>query len=185
MFQGSDELKLEVARTSNLFALGAADLGEAEDQQQHHPTGPTSEAPILTGYLWKKSQSASRLDESGSVWYRRWFVLKRDNCLYYYKNQDVSTSVVTIFPPFPRYFRYVLDGRTDEFRPLDNNSIPRLLLLPAERVRSRVMQSIPGRSNTGSTRNGRLLEIREEVGRGRRSAARKSDAGKSARRALS
>ena len=99
MFQGSDELKLEVARTSNLFAVGAAGL-EPQDQQQQQPEqassssmGPTSEGPILTGYLWKKSQSASRLDESGSVWYRRWFVLKCDNCLYYYKNQDVSTRL--------------------------------------------------------------------------------------------
>lgn len=94
MFQGSDELRLEVARTSNLFALGAADL-ETEDQQQQQLAGPPNETPILTGYLWKKSQSASRLDESGSVWYRRWFVLKRNNCLYYYKNQDVSTCVMT------------------------------------------------------------------------------------------
>lgn len=93
-----------MARTSNLFAVGAAGLEPQDQQLEQAPTGPASEAPILTGYLWKKSQSASRLDESGSVWYRRWFVLKRDNCLYYYKNQDVSTPTIMT----PRRFSSLL-----------------------------------------------------------------------------
>jgi hypothetical protein len=59
-----------------------------------------NEAPILVGYLWKKSQSASRADETANnIWYRRWFVLKRDHCLYYYKNQDVSTFFSTAQSP--------------------------------------------------------------------------------------
>jgi hypothetical protein len=54
-----------------------------------------NEAPILVGFLWKKSQSASRGDESANnVWYRRF---KRDHCLYYYKNQDVSTFIFFSF----------------------------------------------------------------------------------------
>ena len=97
IFLGTDELKLEVARTCNILSSNPM---LAPDQ----PTTPTTtgdasiqgttnnEAPILVGYLWKKSQSASRADETANnIWYRRWFVLKRDHCLYYYKNQDVST----------------------------------------------------------------------------------------------
>ncbi|XP_046634957.1 uncharacterized protein LOC124314010 isoform X4 [Daphnia pulicaria] len=92
---GTDELKLEVARTCNILS---ANPMLAPDQPTTTTTGEciqqgtaNNEAPILVGYLWKKSQSASRADESANnVWYRRWFVLKRDHCLYYYKNQDSS-----------------------------------------------------------------------------------------------
>ncbi|XP_057373324.1 uncharacterized protein LOC130694273 isoform X2 [Daphnia carinata] len=88
---GTDELKLEVARTCNILSTNpilAADQSTTDGSQGGNTTD--NESPILVGYLWKKSQSASRADESSNVWYRRWFVLKRDNCLYYYKNQDSS-----------------------------------------------------------------------------------------------
>ncbi len=91
-FTGTDELKLEVARTCNILGANpnlAQEQPAAEGCAEPAPSS-SNEAPILVGYLWKKSQSASRADESSNVWYRRWFVLKRDNCLYYYKNQDVS-----------------------------------------------------------------------------------------------
>ena len=41
--------------------------------------------PVLTGYLWK-------LGGSGVIrsWKKRWFVLKHDNVLYYYKTNEVS-----------------------------------------------------------------------------------------------
>ena len=41
--------------------------------------------PVLTGYLWK-------LGGSGMLrsWKKRWFVLKHDNVLYYYKTNEVS-----------------------------------------------------------------------------------------------
>ncbi|KAI9556589.1 hypothetical protein GHT06_016379 [Daphnia sinensis] len=90
---GTDELKLEVARTCNILSTNpilAPDQSTTTDGSQGGNT-TDNESPILVGYLWKKSQSASRIDESASnVWYRRWFVLKRDHCLYYYKNQDSS-----------------------------------------------------------------------------------------------
>ncbi|XP_045031399.1 uncharacterized protein LOC116925408 isoform X4 [Daphnia magna] len=90
---GTDELKLEVARTCNILSTNpilAPDQSTTTDGSQGGST-TDNESPILVGYLWKKSQSASRIDESANnVWYRRWFVLKRDHCLYYYKNQDSS-----------------------------------------------------------------------------------------------
>ena len=101
---GSDELKLEVARTCHVLSAGAAvATGAAVSlQQQQHQQQPSSdvggnEAPILVGYLWKKSQSASRADETNPVWFRRWFVLKRDNCLYYFKNQEVNIKLIPLF----------------------------------------------------------------------------------------
>ena len=105
---GSDELKLEVARTCHVLsagaavATGAAAAAVSLQQQQQHQQQPSSdvggnEAPILVGYLWKKSQSASRADETNPVWFRRWFVLKRDNCLYYFKNQEVNIKLIPLF----------------------------------------------------------------------------------------
>lgn len=92
---GTDELKLEVARTCNILAVNPVTTDDQANTESSlvgssSTTTTCNEAPILVGYLWKKSQSASRADEASNVWYRRWFVLKRDNCLYYFKNQDVS-----------------------------------------------------------------------------------------------
>lgn len=97
IFSGTDELKLEVARTCNILSANpmlAPDQPTTTTGECIQQGTANNEAPILVGYLWKKSQSASRADESANnVWYRRWFVLKRDHCLYYYKNQDVSTFI--------------------------------------------------------------------------------------------
>lgn len=84
---GTDELKLEVARTCHVLAMDPTpDAKERNDAAD-------ADSSILVGYLWKKSQSAGRVssDDASAVWHRRWFCLRRDNyCLYYYKNQDVS-----------------------------------------------------------------------------------------------
>ena len=90
LWLGTDELKMEVARTCHVLAMSGGkdtDCGKSDVT-----TGNGNDAPILVGYLWKKSQSASRSDEAnGTIWHRRWFCLKKDNyCLYYYKHQDVS-----------------------------------------------------------------------------------------------
>lgn len=89
---------MEVARTCNILGVNPAIAAEDHPADESSlvvsssSSKPTSEAPVLVGYLWKKSQSASRADEASNIWYRRWFVLKRDNCLYYFKNQDVSVA---------------------------------------------------------------------------------------------
>lgn len=45
---------------------------------------------ICSGYLWKLGGYASGTPTN--KWIRRWFALKKDNCLYYYKTDSVSPS---------------------------------------------------------------------------------------------
>ncbi|CAL7950178.1 unnamed protein product [Xylocopa violacea] len=77
---GTDVLELEVARTCNVLAPRVARPGTKEG---------TEEAPLCSGYLWRKSATSSNTDK----WVRRWFALRRDNCLYYYKTDADSQPV--------------------------------------------------------------------------------------------
>lgn len=43
---------------------------------------------ICNGYLWKLGGYAS--GTPSNKWIRRWFALRKDNCLYYYKTDSVS-----------------------------------------------------------------------------------------------
>uniref|UniRef100_A0A182K3W2 PDZ domain-containing protein n=1 Tax=Anopheles christyi TaxID=43041 RepID=A0A182K3W2_9DIPT len=74
---GSDTLELEVARTIGM--LSPLDDGST------HPS-------IYTGFLW-------RYCSSGGKWVRRWFSLRPDHCLYYYKsdsdNQPIGAIMLT------------------------------------------------------------------------------------------
>lgn len=74
---GTDVLELEVARTCNVLAPRVARTGAKES---------TEEAPLCSGYLWRKSASCTE------KWVRRWFALRRDNCLYCYKTDSVSET---------------------------------------------------------------------------------------------
>ncbi|CAH0589127.1 unnamed protein product [Chrysodeixis includens] len=67
---GSEILELEVARTCEVVASLA------------HEGGP---AALYSGYLWR---AAPIKPHHPPRWTRRWFVLKRDNCLYYYKTDS-------------------------------------------------------------------------------------------------
>ncbi|XP_049706947.2 titin homolog isoform X2 [Helicoverpa armigera] len=67
---GSEILELEVARTCEVVASLA------------HEGGP---AALYSGYLWR---AAPVRPHHPPRWTRRWFVLKRDNCLYYYKTDS-------------------------------------------------------------------------------------------------
>ncbi|XP_075980368.1 uncharacterized protein LOC142979379 isoform X6 [Anticarsia gemmatalis] len=67
---GSEILELEVARTCEVVASLA------------HEGGP---AALYSGYLWR---AAPAKPHHPPRWTRRWFVLKRDNCLYYYKTDS-------------------------------------------------------------------------------------------------
>lgn len=71
---GSDTLELEVARTIGVLS----------------PNGTDSSSPALySGYLWRQGGQASGTTAS-TKWVRRWFCLRPDHCLYYYKTDAVS-----------------------------------------------------------------------------------------------
>ncbi|XP_031764665.2 uncharacterized protein LOC116412897 isoform X2 [Galleria mellonella] len=67
---GSEILELDVARTCEVVASLA------------HESGP---AALYSGYLWR---AAPVRPHHPPRWTRRWFVLKKDNCLYYYKTDS-------------------------------------------------------------------------------------------------
>uniref|UniRef100_A0A182F5V9 Uncharacterized protein n=1 Tax=Anopheles albimanus TaxID=7167 RepID=A0A182F5V9_ANOAL len=74
---GSDTLELEVARTIGV-------LSPMEDC--------TSHPSIYTGFLWRYCSGAGK-------WVRRWFSLRPDHCLYYYRseldNQPIGAVMLT------------------------------------------------------------------------------------------
>ena len=53
---------------------------------------------VACGYLWKMSRGGGggggKLDVAGasSRWMRRWFVLRADSCLYFFKTEHVRTT---------------------------------------------------------------------------------------------
>lgn len=73
---GPDELELEVARTCTALVPLASPL--------------RFDAPLYTGYLWRKGTG---MTPRSSQWNQRWFCLKRDRCLYFYKHDKVSTDL--------------------------------------------------------------------------------------------
>lgn len=75
---GSDILELEVARTSSTL------------------TATTTEEKfvLISGFLSRRG--------SNDRWHQRWFTLKNDNCLYYFKSQTVGVQL-------PQSFLMILD----------------------------------------------------------------------------
>ncbi|XP_053692634.1 uncharacterized protein LOC128741083 [Sabethes cyaneus] len=75
---GSDTLELEVARTIGV-------LSPLEDT--------TANPAIYSGFLWRHSNTTP------NKWVRRWFSLRPDHCLYYYKseldNQPIGAIILT------------------------------------------------------------------------------------------
>lgn len=45
---------------------------------------------LYSGYLWRQGGHASG-QATSHKWVRRWFVLRPDHCLYYYKTDAVSS----------------------------------------------------------------------------------------------
>lgn len=68
---GSDTLQLEVARTIDIM----------------HPNNYDNTA-LYSGYLWRPCGYASGIPSK--KWVRRWFTLRPDHCLYFYKSEHVS-----------------------------------------------------------------------------------------------
>nr|CAI5843591.1 unnamed protein product [Callosobruchus analis] len=90
---GTDTLKLEVARTCYALNTSKEDL---------HSTNNT----LYNGYLWKLSGYAS--GTTTNKWIRRWFCLKQNNCLYYYKT-DSDKQPVGVVMLFDQEVRKVDD----------------------------------------------------------------------------
>lgn len=85
---GSDTLELEVARTINALSP----VSEP----------PTAQKALYSGFLWRKSGNNETVK-----WVRRWFCLRPDQSLYYYKNEtdiqplgiiSLTNHVVTQLP---------------------------------------------------------------------------------------
>lgn len=85
---GSDTLELEVARTINALSP----LSEP----------PTAQKALYSGFLWRKSGNNETVK-----WVRRWFCLRPDQSLYFYKNEtdiqplgiiSLTNHVVTQLP---------------------------------------------------------------------------------------
>ncbi|KAM7353346.1 uncharacterized protein ACRADG_005440 [Cochliomyia hominivorax] len=74
---GCEKLELEVART----------LGVLMNEQQEPPI-----QVIYSGYLWRQSGQAKGSPNT-KKWVHRWFVLRSDNCLYYYKTEEDTQPV--------------------------------------------------------------------------------------------
>ena len=91
---GPDILELEVARTCNVLAPkvtgingGATGVNTGSNIAKIN----AKETALCSGYLWRKATSVAN---SGSdKWVRRWFALRRDNCLYYYKTDTVCSFI--------------------------------------------------------------------------------------------
>lgn len=47
---------------------------------------------MYSGFLWRKGNNNLDMPISNQKWVRRWFCLKTDHCLYYYKNDQVSDT---------------------------------------------------------------------------------------------
>uniref|UniRef100_W8AIV7 Putative serine/threonine-protein kinase DDB-G0272282 n=1 Tax=Ceratitis capitata TaxID=7213 RepID=W8AIV7_CERCA len=75
--EGCETLELEVARTIGVL------MHEQEEPQSQ---------PIYSGYLWRQSGQAKGAPNT-KKWVRRWFSLRPDNCLYYYKTEDDNQPV--------------------------------------------------------------------------------------------
>uniref|UniRef100_A0A0N7ZBE3 PDZ domain-containing protein n=1 Tax=Scylla olivacea TaxID=85551 RepID=A0A0N7ZBE3_SCYOL len=76
---GCDTLRLEVARTCDVLT----------------PLVTQDPTPFCAGYLYKlgSAQHAAGAPAIVRKWHRRWFVLKKDHCLYYYKSEMVGFHI--------------------------------------------------------------------------------------------
>lgn len=73
---GSDVLELEVARTAGHISLESVDAATPS---------------LYSGYLWRQGGQPNTSEQhKNKKWIRRWFSLRPDHCLYFYKTESVS-----------------------------------------------------------------------------------------------
>ncbi|XP_058815327.1 uncharacterized protein LOC131678908 isoform X7 [Topomyia yanbarensis] len=91
---GSDTLELEVARTIGV-------LSPLEDS--------TTNPAIYSGFLWRHSNTTP------NKWVRRWFSLRPDHCLYYYKSELDNQPIGAIILTNHKVERLVMDAAGRQF----------------------------------------------------------------------
>ncbi|XP_044589725.1 uncharacterized protein LOC123268575 isoform X1 [Cotesia glomerata] len=79
---GPDILELEVARTCNVLAPRVA-----------RSPKESGDVAVYSGYLWRRATTVNPAGIATDKWVRRWFALRRDNCLYYYKTDSDAQPV--------------------------------------------------------------------------------------------
>lgn len=94
---GCDELELGLARVE----CGLAEL--EEDPMNLALCRLDDSLKVLhMGYLWKLSRSTASSGSGGglitSKWSKRWFILRGDACLYFFKRESVRATCCVLLP---------------------------------------------------------------------------------------
>ncbi|KAH8271738.1 hypothetical protein KR044_003402, partial [Drosophila immigrans] len=119
---GCEKLELQVARTIGVL--------------MHEQLEPPSE-PIFSGYLWRQSGQAKGAPNT-KKWVRRWFSLRPDNCLYYYKTEDDSQPVGAMIMAKHTVDLCPLDiGKPHAFKVDSGEGIPMYVAADSEEMASR------------------------------------------------
>ena len=92
-FSGCDELELGLARVQD---LSTEQIRSMDPMNLAFARLDDSLRILISGYLWKLSRSIMPTTTPGcasalvSKWSRRFFVLRADSCLYFFKKDQVS-----------------------------------------------------------------------------------------------
>lgn len=90
--QGRDELQLGLAHIESDEIR--KDIVRDGVMNQALDRLDTSLKIVRCGYLWKMSSTGATEEVGGekAAWHRRWFVLRADACLYFFKGRNVRKN---------------------------------------------------------------------------------------------
>ncbi|CAG9766941.1 unnamed protein product [Ceutorhynchus assimilis] len=146
---GSDTLTLEVARTS--YALNK------EDEESEPGT-------IFSGYLWKLSGFAK--GEPTNKYIRRWFCLKKNNCLYYYKTDSDKQPVGVVMLFDQKVVELESDAepmKANTFLIRSEDSVPLYLAADTKEIRNRWVDLIEKSINDSQAVDTYLEETKRNI----------------------
>ena len=102
-FAGRDVLELGLARVEDEDSEAVAACAEADSAMSRALDRLDDSLRIVAcGYLWKMSRGGGgggKSDVGGTApsrWMRRWFVLRADSCLYFFKTEHVRLPLKSI-----------------------------------------------------------------------------------------